>query len=270
MRIALGVSYNGAPFCGWQSQPGAGGVQDRLEAALTAVAAEPVRVAAAGRTDAGVHATGQVVHFDTEARRPLNAWVRGVNAHLEPAIAVQWACPVDERFHARFSATARRYHYLLACGPVRPSLLDGLVGWTHRPLALEPMRAAAACLIGRHDFSSFRAAACQARSPVRELRTLGIAQRGPYLLMEFVADAFLHHMVRNLVGALVRVGSGAAAPEWVGELLALRDRRRGAPTFAPQGLYLTGVQYPAPWDGFAPAALPWLLDGGGPIGPGGL
>jgi tRNA pseudouridine38-40 synthase len=248
MRIALGLEYAGTAYTGWQSQPDGRGVQDALERALAAIAGEPVRTHAAGRTDAGVHATSQVVHFDTGAERPGSAWVRGVNAHLPPDIAVLWSAPVDAEFHARFAASARHYTYLLANRPVRAALLAGRVGWYHRPLDVEAMAIAARALAGRHDFSSFRASECQAKSPVKTLSHAGVAAAGEYVRFDFSADAFLHHMIRNIVGALVEVGAGKFPPAWIAELMAARDRTRGAPTFAAEGLYFTGADYPARGD----------------------
>jgi tRNA pseudouridine38-40 synthase len=248
MRIALGIAYDGAPFEGWQSQPSRNTVQDRIEDALAAIARVPVRVTAAGRTDAGVHATAQVVHFDIDVARPESAWVRGVNAHLPDTIAVQWAHEVDTEFHARYSATSRTYVYLLYSHAVRPAVLAGKVGWFHLPLDLERMRAAARLLVGEHDFSAFRSAECQAKSPVRVLERARVEQRGDYIAFEFVANAFLHHMVRNLVGCLVYIGKGACPPEWLGEVLAARDRSLAAPTFGAEGLYLARVDYPPRWN----------------------
>ena len=247
MRIALGVEYNGANFCGWQSQPGGCGVQDALEAALAGMAGHPVRTHAAGRTDAGVHALMQVVHFDTEAARPDTAWVRGVNSALPPAVRVLWAQPVAEDFHARFCAVQRSYQYLLQVSPVAPAILHGRVGWFHRPLDVAAMRRAAACLPGEHDFSAFRAAECQAKSPVKHLSRADVSRHGEFVLFEFSANAFLHHMVRNLVGCLVYVGKGEHPPQWLAEVLLSRDRTQAAPTFPPDGLYLSGVGYEAQW-----------------------
>jgi tRNA pseudouridine38-40 synthase len=247
MRIAIGVAYDGRGFAGWQSQPGGATIQDRLEAALAGIANAPVRATAAGRTDAGVHATGQVAHFDTAAERPETAWVRGVNAQLPEAIAVQWACAVDAEFHARYSATSRTYAYVLYNHPVRPAVFNGRTGWFHLPLDVERMRAAAGALLGEHDFSAFRSAECQAKSPVRVLTRATVARRGDYVVFGFTANAFLHHMVRNLVGCLVQVGKGAQPAEWVGEVLGGRDRGRAAPTFGPEGLYLMRVTYPERW-----------------------
>ena len=245
MRIALGLEYDGSAFCGWQSQPGRCGVQDALEAALAGIAATPIGTHAAGRTDAGVHATSQVVHFDTVVERPVTAWVRGVNALLPPAAAVLWAQPVAEDFHARFAATARHYTYLLATRGERPALGARQVGWYHHPLDLDAMRAGAAYLVGTFDFSAFRAAECQARSPVKTLGSLAISGDAGLVRFDFIANAFLHHMVRNLVGSLVYVGAGRQPPAWIGELLAARDRTRAAPTFAASGLYLCGADYAA-------------------------
>ena len=247
MRIAIGVSYDGAQFNGWQSQPDGNTVQDQLERALGAIADAPVRVTGAGRTDAGVHALAQVAHFDTAALRPTSAWVRGANALLPPSIAVQWALEVSEEFNARFSAVSRRYAYLLYCHPVRPALLAGRTAWYHASLDLEAMRAAARALIGRHDFSAFRSSQCQARSPVRTLARLDIDTIGPYVRFDVRADAFLHHMVRNIVGSLLYVGAARQRPAWMAQVLESRDRRRAAPTFAPQGLYLAEVEYEPRW-----------------------
>jgi len=259
MRIALGLEYDGGPFHGWQSQADASGVQDALERALAAVAGAPVSAIAAGRTDAGVHATLQVAHFDSPAERPDSAWVRGVNALLPAAITVRWALPVATEFHARFSATGRHYAYLLCNRPARPALLRSRVGWYHRPLAVEAMASAAEALIGKHDFSAFRAAECQAKSPLKTLDRIDIVRVDDMIRFDFHADAFLQHMVRNIVGALVYVGSGRQPASWVRELLEGRDRTRGAPTFSPVGLYLTGVDYPARWNlpsTLAPVRLP--------------
>jgi tRNA pseudouridine38-40 synthase len=261
MRVAIGIAYDGRGFEGWQAQPGGNTIQDRLEAALAAVAGAPIRVTAAGRTDAGVHATGQVAHFDTAAERPQTAWVRGANAQLSDAIAVQWAAPVDAEFHSRYAATSRTYAYVVYNHPVRPAVFSGKTGWFHLPLDVPRMRAAAGALIGEHDFSAFRSAECQAASPVRALTRAAVERRGEYVIFEFTANAFLHHMVRNFVGCLVYVGKGAYPPEWVAEVLAARDRRRAAPTFGPEGLYLTRVSYPGRWGlpRFAPM-LPFFCE----------
>lgn len=247
MRIALGLEYDGRGFCGWQSQPGGCGVQDHVQAAVTAIAGEPVGVTAAGRTDTGVHAAVQVAHFDTSAARPLTAWVRGVNSALPSGVAVRWAVPVDASFHARFSARARRYRYVLHNHPVRPALLAGKVGWFHAPLDASAMAQAARLLCGSHDFSSFRSSECQARTPVKTVTDIDVVRHGEYLLFDIRADGFLHHMVRNIVGALVFVGKGARPPEWMGELLQARSRGAAPPMFMADGLYLTGIEYGSEW-----------------------
>ncbi|MEW9898577.1 tRNA pseudouridine(38-40) synthase TruA [Chitinivorax sp. PXF-14] len=258
MRIALGLEYDGRPYNGWQSQPNRNTVQDKLEAALSELASEPVAVFAAGRTDAGVHAAMQVVHFDTTANRPLTAWVRGVNRYLPASIAVRWAQPVADDFHARFSAVGRRYRYLLFSHPVRSALLQGRAGWCHNQLNVDFMREAAAYLLGEHDFSAFRAAECQAKSPVKQLTQLGIRLDDGLISLELRANAFLHHMVRNIVGCLVYVGSGRHPPEWMRDVLLSRDRKLAAPTFSPDGLYLSGVEYP-PDSGLAELARGGLI-----------
>lgn len=244
MRIALGLEYDGRGVSGWQSQPHGNTVQDALQSALASIACHPVSVIAAGRTDAGVHAAQQVVHFDSGVSRPMNAWVRGVNRFLPSGIAVLWAQVVDDEFHARFSAFSRSYSYYLLNHPVRPALAAGRVGWFHSPLDVAAMQEAAALLLGEHDFSSFRAAECQAKSPVKQLSRFDISEHNGLIRFDLRANAFLHHMVRNLVGALVYVGKGAHPPGWMAELLAARDRTSAPPTFMPDGLYLTGVGYP--------------------------
>ena len=243
MRIALGLEYDGAPFCGWQHQPAGCGVQDHLESALTSFADAPVSTVAAGRTDAGVHARAQVVHFDTEAVRDEHAWVRGPNASLPGALRVVWARRVPADFHARYHALSRTYEYLLLDDPVAPALLRAKAGWFHRRLDVEAMQEAARRLPGERDFSAFRDAQCQARSPVRVLLEARVERVGPLVVFTLRANAFLHHMVRNIVGSLVYVGAGRQPPEWIGELLAARDRRQAAPTFAPDGLYLSAIEY---------------------------
>jgi len=247
MRIALAIEYCGTHFQGWQSQPSGNTVQDALEAALAAIAGQPVGVICAGRTDAGVHATHQVVHFDAPVERPLTAWVRGVNSHLPDGVAVRWAQAVAPEFHARFSARGRRYRYLLMNRPQRPGLWQGRVGWFHLPLDLAAMQAAAGRLLGEHDFSAFRAAGCQAKTPVKTLWRADVQQQGNLLVFDFEASAFLHHMVRNLVGSLVYIGKGAQPAEWMGELLQARDRSAAAPTFSPDGLYFRGPIYEPHW-----------------------
>ena len=245
MRIALGLEYDGTLFSGWQSQPGGRTVQDALEAAVSQIAGAPVRVVCAGRTDTGVHARAQVVHFDTLAERPDSAWVKGVNGSLPPQIAVLWAARVAGDFHARFAARRRRYDYFLLNRQVRPALEASRMGWFPLPLDIEAMRAGAAHLVGEHDFSAFRSSECQAKSPVRNLTRLDLAQRGDVLQFVLEANAFLHHMVRNIVGTLVYIGKGKHAPGWVPELIASRTRALAAPTFSPHGLYLAQIDYDA-------------------------
>jgi len=247
MRIALGVEYNGCDFNGWQSQTDGNTVQDNIQWAISQIACEPISVIAAGRTDAGVHALEQVIHFDALTERPLSAWMRGVNALLPPAIAVVWAHPVAEEFHARFSAQARSYQYVLINRPARSAVHYGRVGWFHAPLDVNAMREAAAYLLGTHDFSSFRAAECQAKSPVKTLAQLDIQQHGDTFIFDLTAEAFLHHMVRNIVGCLVYVGKGKYPPVWMKEVLQARKRSLAAPTFAPDGLYLRKIKYDAKW-----------------------
>jgi len=247
MRIAIGVEYDGLPYYGWQSQADGHTVQDTLQHALSQIAGEPISVIAAGRTDTGVHALEQVIHFDTRAERPLTAWVRGVNAVLPDSIAVCWAHPVPDEFHARFSAHGRSYRYLLINRPTRSALHAGKVGWFHAPLDVAAMQDAAQCLLGEHDFGAFRAAQCQAKSPVKHLHQLDIRREGEMLIFDLGADAFLHHMVRNIIGCLVYVGKGTHPPDWLAEVLASRERSLAAPTFAPDGLYLRRIQYEAKW-----------------------
>ncbi|MDQ9170241.1 tRNA pseudouridine(38-40) synthase TruA [Oxalobacteraceae bacterium R-40] len=250
-RIVLGIQYDGSPWKGWQTQPSGNTVQDRLEAALKRFTLTDNATTCAGRTDAGVHAIEQVVHFDTEIEREPFSWVRGTNAFLPPSIAVRWARELDTsnhaEFHARFSARSRTYHYLLYNHPVRSSLLSGKAGWTFRPVDLESMKQGAAFLLGEHDFSAFRAAECQARSPIKNMLEIRIERRSDLIVFTFTANAFLHHMVRNIVGALVYVGTGVQKPDWMAELLAGRNRSLAAPTFMPDGLYLARIDYDAKW-----------------------
>lgn len=266
-RWALGVEYDGAAFHGWQRQPPltqavegrpVGSmlptVQGALEASLRQIAAAPVAIICAGRTDAGVHATGQVIHFDAPVARPDTAWVRGVNALLPGSCAVRWAIPVAPDFHARFSATGRRYRYILLNRPERPAVLAGRAGWFHRPLDVPSMAAAAAAMLGTHDFSAFRAAECQANSPIRTLTEARVLRQGDWVVFDFAANAFLQHMIRNLVGALVHIGKGAAPVSAMAGWRAQANRTLAPPTFMPDGLYLTGVDYDAGWD--LPSATP--------------
>lgn len=259
MRLALGISYNGQAYDGWQSQPSGRTVQNHLEAALSRFAARRVTTVCAGRTDAGVHALMQVVHLDTDIRREDFSWVRGTNTFLPPDIAVEWARPVPDAFHARNSARARRYAYVLREAPVRPSVEAGRVGWVFRPLDQQAMEAAAAHLVGEHDFTSFRASSCQSPTPVKTLQAIRISRRGPYWRFDFQANAFLHHMIRNLMGSLLVVGQGQQSPDWMREVLAARSRDAASPTFSPDGLYFLGPVYEDHWG--LPAQVPayhWL------------
>ena len=262
-RLALGVSYHGGAYQGWQSQPGGRTVQDVLEHALGTFAGVPLSVVCAGRTDAGVHALNQVVHLDTALEREPFSWVRGTNRYLPADVAVQWCRPVSEHFHARNSAQGRRYRYLLPESAVRPELDAGLVGWTFRPLDADALREAAAHLIGTHDFSSFRSSDCQSPTPVKTIRSIDVHFSGTrmagYWSFDFDANAFLHHMVRNLMGCLVVVGSGRQPASWMAKVLAARDRDAAAPTFSPDGLCFLGPYYDAHFGLPEPVAgAPWL------------
>lgn len=266
-RWALGIEYDGSCFHGWQTQsltthtvagrPAGSAlptVQGALESAMSQIADAPVQIVCAGRTDAGVHATGQVIHFDAPVVRPDTAWVRGVNAMLPDSCAVRWARPVSEEFHARFSATGRRYRYILLNRPERPAVFAGRAGWFHRPLNVSAMALAAQSILGTHDFSAFRAAECQANSPVRTLTEARVIRQGDWLVFDFAANAFLQHMIRNLVGALVHIGKGGAPVAAMTEWLAQANRTLAPPTFMPDGLYLNGVDYDAGWG--LPSATP--------------
>jgi tRNA pseudouridine38-40 synthase len=248
VRVALGISYDGQAYDGWQSQPSGRTVQDHLEKALGKFTAQQrVSTLCAGRTDAGVHGLMQVVHFDTPLDRTPYAWVRGTNSFLPRDIAVQWARIVPDEFHCRATALSRRYAYILLESEVRPSLDAGHVGWVYQPLNLDAMQEAASHLVGEHDFTSFRASACQALSPVKTLQRIEITRRGAYSRYEFEANAFLHHMIRNIMGCLVAIGQGKHPPGWIAEVLAARSRDAAAPTFSPDGLYFLGPRYEARW-----------------------
>ncbi len=247
MRVALGLEYRGIAYCGWQAQPSGCSVQDHVETAIFKFLGVFIRVICAGRTDTGVHATAQVIHLDTDVERDAQSWVRGVNAFLPDDIRVVWAHHIDdlyaEEFHARFSARSRRYRYLLLNDPVDAGLQRGLVGWFHSPLDVDAMNRAARHMIGEHDFSTFRSSECQAKTPIRTMHEVGIVREGETIEFTIRANAFLHHMVRNIVGSLVYVGAGRQDEAWFCELLASRDRARAAPTFAPDGLYLAAIEY---------------------------
>lgn len=263
LRLALGISYNGQAYDGWQSQLSGRTVQDKLETALARFTQTPVSTLCAGRTDAGVHGLMQVVHFDTDLQREAFSWVRGTNTYLPRDIAVQWAQEVPAEFHCRASAIARRYAYVLLQSPIRPSVEAGRVGWTMYPLDGDAMRVAARQLVGEHDFTSFRASACQARSPVKTVTSIEITRRGAaqtaYWRFEFEANGFLHHMIRNIMGCLVAIGQGRQSPDWMQTVLTARDRDVAAPTFSPDGLYFLGPVYEDRWGLPArTAAYDWL------------
>lgn len=245
MRIALGIEYDGSRFSGWQMQhQGTRTVQQELERGLSVVANETIQVICAGRTDTGVHATQQVVHFDTLAKRSDSAWVMGVNAHLSHDVAVVWSHPVADDFSARFSATTRQYRYIILNRPARPALHDKRVSWRHGHLDTDAMQEAAQVLVGEHDFSAFRSSMCQAKHANRWIHFISITRSGDYIYVDISANAFLHHMVRNIVGSLLMVGTKERPGNWISQLLAGRDRTVAGPTAPPQGLYLVKVTYP--------------------------
>ncbi len=245
MRLAVGIEYAGTHYAGWQRQDHAASVQAEVERALGVVADHPVAIVGAGRTDAGVHALGQVAHFDTAAVRPLRGWLLGANVELPADIALSWVVEVREDFHARYSALARTYRYLVLNRPTRsPLAVDRVCQW-RTPLDAERMHAALQALVGEHDFSAFRAAECQSKVAVRRLTAVSVERAGELVVFEITANAFLHHMVRNIVGSALVVGTGERDAAWLGELLARRDRRAAGPTAPPGGLYLAAVEYPA-------------------------
>jgi len=259
MRIALGIEYDGAAFYGWQRQREVNSVQQELEIALSKVANQSIELFCAGRTDAGVHATGQVVHFDTSAVRDEKAWVMGTNAQLPDAIAVTWAKTVPDDFHARFSATARRYKYIIYNHKYRPAILRSGLSHYHQKLDLELMQQAAPYLLGEQDFSSFRAIQCQSKTPFRNVHHLQLSRHGDYIVLDIKANAFLHHMVRNITGSLLEVGMKRRPPEWIAQLIAAKDRTLAAATAKPGGLYLVDVDYPEAFDIPSTAAGPLFL-----------
>lgn len=259
-RIALGIEFNGTGYRGWQTQQaGVPSVQLTLERALTKIANHPVIVHAAGRTDAGVHASNMVVHFDTTATRTIQGWIRGTNTLLPPDIAVRWLHVMPEAFHARFRAIARRYHYVILNQPYRPALLAGQVTHVYASLDIPAMQDAASRLLGRHDFSSFRAVACQSRQPVRHVQICQLVQRGALLILDIQADGFLHHMVRNIIGCLLEIGQGLQSPDWIDHLLQVKDRTQAGITAPADGLYFVQAYYPPEFDLPKPTLGPvWL------------
>lgn len=248
MKIALGIEYNGYGFHGWQHQGHCKTIQGTLDEALSHIADHPIQTICAGRTDSGVHATGQVVHFETDVMRDTRAWLMGTNSHLPERIAVKWVQLVDEHFHARFSAISRRYRYIIYNHPARPALLAHRVTWNYDTLNLATMQAAGQFLLGEHDFSSFRSSQCESKSPMREVQLLNVSRQGDFIFIDIQANAFLHHMVRNIVGVLVRIGRGLKEPEWMQELLLKKDRKEAAETAPAAGLYLVKVEYRIPYD----------------------
>lgn len=243
-RIVLGLEYDGGRYAGWQQQPELNTIQDCVQRALSAVADHAVAVVAAGRTDAGVHAVAQVAHFDTEAERPLRGWVLGANSHLPDDIAVNWALEAGESFHARHSALARSYRYCILQRPTRPAILRDRVCWLREALDARAMQEAAQALVGEHDFSSFRAVECQSPTPMRRIDAISVRAEGPLVTIEVTANAFLHHMVRNIAGTLIEVGTGERSPDAMAAVLAARDRTRAGVTAPACGLYLWRVAYP--------------------------
>ncbi|WP_413698673.1 tRNA pseudouridine(38-40) synthase TruA [Psychromonas sp. KJ10-10] len=260
MRIALGIEYDGAAYYGWQRQKEVISVQQKLEEALSIIANHPITINCAGRTDSGVHGTGQVVHFDTEADRKDVAWTLGTNANLPNDIAVRWMKRVDETFHARFSATSRRYRYIIYNAPFRPGILHGGLSHYHSPLNEQLMQVAGQYIIGEQDFTSFRALHCQANSPVRTIEFLEITRRGNFIMIDIKANAFLHHMVRNIAGSLIEVGKGNQPVDWLSTLLDLKDRSKVVATAKPGGLYLVEVDYPEQYDLPRPAIGPLFIE----------
>ncbi|HLB42145.1 MAG TPA: tRNA pseudouridine(38-40) synthase TruA [Gammaproteobacteria bacterium] len=247
MRVALGIEYNGDGFYGWQAQPGMMTIQGCLEDALSKVANEPIHLICAGRTDARVHATGQVVHFDTRAKRHVDAWIWGSHSYLPPRIVVKWARQVDYRFHARFTALSRRYRYIIFNHPIRSAIFSNQMVWHNYPLDILRIQQAAAYLMGEQDFTSFRSSQCHSKSPMRHVIDFSIRRYHDVVIFEIEANAFLHHMVRNIAGVLMKIGAGFQDPEWMRDVLQAKDRRAAAETAPPEGLYLIQIRYPEPY-----------------------
>ncbi len=243
-RYAIGIEYDGSGYAGWQTQQSLRTVQGLVESALTGVAAEPIQAICAGRTDAGVHARWQVAHFDTNVARPMRGWVMGANTELPRDISIVWARPVPLHFHARYSAEARTYRYLILNRPARSALAEKRAAWVYKPLDEARMAAAAVHLCGHYDFSAFRSSECQSNSPIRRVESLTVDRQGDWVVIEATANAFLHHMMRNIAGLLIEIGRGEASPDWAREILEGRDRTAGAPTAPAEGLYFWDVRYP--------------------------
>lgn len=260
MRLALAIAYNGANYCGWQFQKHSISLQEQVEKAISHVANETVTVMCAGRTDTGVHATQQIIHFDTQAERECDQWIMGINANLPSEINVQWVKHVSNEFHARFSATERRYVYVLYINKVRPCFLDKQITWLTYQLDVEKMHDAAQCLLGNNDYSAFRASACQAKTAQRTVKSVSVRKYGEFIILDIKANAFLHHMVRNIVGSLIVIGKGEQPTQWMSELLAGKDRVKAAATAKPHGLYLVGVGYPSEFNLENKAVMPFYIN----------
>lgn len=261
MKIALGIEYDGSCYHGWQKQPGLQTVQEHLENALATVAAHPVSVYCAGRTDTGVHALGQVVHFETDSQRSERAWILGTNTNMPNSITVRWAQSVADDFHARFSALSRRYRYVIYNNPLRPAIARHAVTWHYRYLDVEQMRQAAQFLIGEHDFTSYRALGCQAKNPVRTITKISVRRHHDIIIVDVTANAFLHHMVRNIVGVLINIGAGHQEPIWAQQVLHAKDRTLGGVTAPPYGLYFMEAAYPAHYNIPSQSSGPFFLIG---------
>jgi tRNA pseudouridine38-40 synthase len=259
MRIALKIEYDGSQFHGWQSQPNLRTVQDEVEQAVSKVANHTIELICAGRTDTGVHANHQIVHFDTSKQRSIRSWIHGSNNYLPKDISVRQAFMVNDDFHARYSATARRYRYVIYNSAIRPALLRGHVAWQYRHLDHQKMHQAAQYLIGEHDFTSFRSIECQSKTPIRDIKHVKVVRSGHFIIIDIMANAFLHHMVRNIAGVLISVGSGKQNEAYVSEVLHAKDRRMGAETASPYGLYLVGVTYPEIFGIPQETIGPWFL-----------
>lgn len=261
MRVALVVEYDGSQYHGWQAQSGLKTIQHVVERALSRVADQDVQIVCAGRTDTGVHATNQCIHFDSDNERAIRSWIYGANSYLPKDVCIKWGREMPEHFHARYSATARRYRYVIYNAAIRPALLKSYVTWQYRPLDHRAMHEAAQCLLGEQDFTSFRSIECQSNSPMRHLQALQVIRKGDFVVIDIRANAFLHHMVRNIAGVLMTVGSGKQPVGWVQEVLQAKDRKLGAETAPPYGLYLVEVQYPTEFNVYRHHVGPsFLLD----------
>lgn len=262
MRIALMVEYDGSHYHGWQAQTGLHTVQSALEKALTAVANHPVSVVCAGRTDTGVHATSQVVHFESDTSRSIRAWIHGTNSFLPKDMSVYWGREMPDNFHARYSALFRRYCYVIYNAPIRPGLLRSNVTWQYQPLDNQLMQEASQYLLGEQDFTSFRSVECQSKTPMRFVKEIQVKRYHDYIVIDITANAFLHHMVRNIAGVLITVGSSRKTVSWVNDVLLAKDRRMGAQTAPPYGLYLVSVTYPEEFNMLQRVGYPMFLSGG--------